>query len=281
MKTYRIREWSDYQQHVNLMQSEYLLRRAYEMSLLPKWSRKFKVEGYSYTAGQTVKFHVDYVHQNQEGQPNWRESLLCPVSRLNNRMRAAVHLFEAECAPYTQSHIYIAEQVAPLYKFFTAHYPNVTGSEYLGEGFVPGVANSAGIRHEDLTNLSFKDESFDHFLSFDCFEHIPNYQKAFRESWRILLPGGILFFSVPFSVSSQVNIIRAQVLEDGTIKHFSEPEYHGDPMNKEGCLCYQYFGWEMLDELKEAGFQDAYGLLYWSKQFGYLGGEQVLFVGMK
>jgi hypothetical protein len=60
-----------------------------------------------------------------------------------------------------------------------------------------------------------------------------------------------------------------------------EPEYHADPMNEEGCLCYQNFGWAMLKELIHSGFKDAYAMLYWSKEFGYLGVEQILFTAKK
>lgn len=281
MKIFRVRNFTEYQQHAAIMQNEYAARSEYEKKLLPRWRKKFFVEGYSYSAGQTVRFHVDYIHQTKEGLPNWRERLICPLSGLNNRMRASVHLFETECGPYDESPIYISEQIAPLFKYFVAHYSNVTGSEYLGKGFIPGTSNSSGIRHEDLTNLSFENDSFDYFLSFDCFEHIPNYQKSFNECFRVLAPGGCMFFSVPFASNSLPNIIRAQESADGTIEHLMEPEYHGDPMSKDGCLCFQYFGWEMLEELKEAGFKDAYAMLYWSKDFGYLGREQILFVARK
>lgn len=281
MKIYRVRSFDEYQQHAQLMQSEYLNRHAYEKGLLPRWRKKFKVQGYSYTAKKTVKFHVDYLNQSKEGTPNWRERIVCPVTRLNNRMRASVHLFEVECGPYNQNRIYISEQVTPLYKYFADRYPNITGSEFMGETFSPGSFNATGIRHEDLTNLSFKDDSFDHVLSFDCFEHIPNYPKAISESFRILTNGGTIFFSVPFSLHSPQNITRARVTPEGTVEHLMEPEYHGDPMNKTDCLCYQYFGWEMFNDFKKSGFKDVYAMLYWSKDYCYLGGEQVVFVAKK
>lgn len=281
MRIYRLRTIDEYRQHARLMQGEYAARREYEKGLLPRWRKRFRVAGYSYPAGRTVRFYVDYLHQDQPGVPNWRERLICPDTGLNNRMRAAVHLFEAECGPYSHSRLYLSEQVAPLYRYFAAHYANVTGSEFLGEDFAPGSCNPAGIRHEDLIRLSFGDAAFDYFLSFDCFEHIPAYRAAFGESCRVLAPGGTLFFSVPFVPDAEGNLIRARKTANGSIEHLLEPEYHGDPLNSGGCLCFQHFGWEMLNELKETGFRDAYAMLYWSRGFGYLGGEQVLFVARK
>jgi hypothetical protein len=36
-----------------------------------------------------------------------------------------------------------------------------------------------------------------------------------------------------------------------------------------------------LDELRDAGFVEANALLYWSRELGYLGGEQILFKARK
>jgi len=263
------------------MQDEYAARRSCEKSLIPKWRKTFTVAGYSYPAGQSVKFQADFVHQTQAGVPNWRETLLCPVSKLNNRLRASVHIFDLECAPYRQERIYMTEQVTAFYKYLATRFDNVTGSEFVAENLASGSMTLAGIRHEDLTDLSFPDGAFNSLLSFDCLEHIPDYSQAFRECCRVLAPNGNLLFSVPFVLASPHNITRARLSDDGTVEHLQEPEYHGDPMKKSGCLCYRHYGWEMLDELGNAGFRDAYALLYWSQEFGYLGGEQVMFVARK
>jgi hypothetical protein len=55
-----------------------------------------------------------------------------------------------------------------------------------------------------------------------------------------------------------------------------EPEYHGDPLSQSGCLCYYHFGWDLLNELRDADFQDVAAELFWSREFGYLGMEQML-----
>ncbi len=281
MIVYRIRNFEEYQAHAELMQKVYAARKELEKSLIHKWRKSFKVKGYSYPVNRNVKFHVDYMYGGDHSVPNWRERLVCPMSGLNNRMRAAVQLFDIECAPYVQDHIYISEQVTTLYRHYSSRYRNITGSEFLGDELVPGSINLVGLRHEDLTNLSFPDASFDHILSFDCLEHIPNYRKGFDECSRTLVHGGRLFFSVPFHLNSQQHVTRARVSPDGVVEHFMEPEYHGDPLNQAGCLCFRYYGWDMLEEIKSAGFKDVYAVLYWSRDYGYLGGEQVLFVAKK
>jgi SAM-dependent methyltransferase len=151
----------------------------------------------------------------------------------------------------------------------------------LGRERAPGEVNSVGIRHESLTGLSFEDNSFDFILSFDVFEHIPDYKAAIKECLRVLRPGGQMLFSVPFCFDSYEHIVRAYIREDGNIEHLMEPEYHGDPVNSGGCLCFYHFGWKILDEFKGAGFNSARALFYWSEKFGYLGLDQALFIATK
>ena len=281
MKIFRIRSLAEYQRHAHLMEGEYSARRAYEKSLLPRRQKNFRVEGFSYPAGKTVRFQADFVHHVEAGWPNWRETLRCPVTNLNNRLRASVHLLDIECSPYDRDRIFISEQVTAFYRYLAGHYNNVTGSEFVGKDLVPGSVTSQGILHEDLTELSFPDDSFDHLLTFDCLEHVPDYRKALRECCRILGPNGNMLFSVPFANHAQKNITRARLSVDGKIEHLMPPEYHGDPLSKGGCLCFRHFGWELLDDLKAVGFRDAYALLYWSKEYGYLGGEQAIFMAKK
>ncbi len=138
-----------------------------------------------------------------------------------------------------------------------------------------------GIRNESLTSLSFHDGEFEFVLSFDCFEHIPDYKKAFSECARILQPEGAMLFTVPFVSGSEKNIVRARLNDAGETEHLLPPEYHGDPVNPEGCLAYYHFGWEMLNDLKEAGFSHSEAVLYWSAKYGYLGGEQIMFIAKK
>lgn len=87
-------------------------------------------------------------------------------------------------------------------------------------------------------------------------------------------------WSVPFIPSSSTNSIRAKLI-DGTIQHILPPEYHGNPLSTDGILCFQHFGWEMLKEMRQAGFRDAYAICYQSVSFGYLGGEQFMFFAIK
>ncbi|MFC1907133.1 methyltransferase domain-containing protein [Chloroflexota bacterium] len=50
----------------------------------------------------------------------------------------------------------------------------------------------------DTRNMCFKDNSFDNIISFETFEYIYQIEEAVKEVKRVLKPGGIGYFSVPF-----------------------------------------------------------------------------------
>lgn len=279
----RISCWADYRQYLDTGALEFARQSQYEQGLLSN-DERFTVHGYCYPCRQFSDFHVDYNYTSATDEhriPNWRERLVCRRCGLNNRLRAAVHLFELLCQPRVDAPIYLTEQTTALYRLLSARFPNVTGSEYLGSACPAGTTDKGGIRNESLCALSFPDAAFDHILSFDVLEHIPDYRKGFQECLRCLRPGGSLIFSVPFLTGAEQTVQRARLDEDGKVVHLLPPEYHGDPINTLGCLCYWHFAWDLLDELRSIGFKSAEAVLYWSDVYGYLGGQQIVFMAQR
>lgn len=279
MKIFRLKNFDEYKSHVQKNELNYKMINEYESKILNTRKKEFTVPGVSYPANKYVNFKVDYLYGDGKNI-NLRERLVCPITQLNNRLRSCVHLIDIEISPYPESVIYITEQVTPLFSYLKPRFPNLIGSEFLGPNLQPGSVHNS-IRHEDMTNLSFGNESIEYYLSFECFEHIPFYKKAITEIYRVLKPGGVFLATFPFHKDAQNNQIRAIVDDEGNIKHLMEPEYHGDPVNGQGILCYTVFGWEVLDEFRKAGFKEVYNILLWSDVFGYLGGEQLYFVAKK
>ena len=283
LKVTQLRSYDDYLNYTNCRMESNQADFSFEKSLLPAGSKEFIYNGCCYICGEYVDFLVDFKYSYEiDGflMPNWRERMVCPICRLNNRMRAVVHVFDLVCKPEKNSRLYITEQATALYELLGRRFPDICGSEYLEGSVSLGSCDLNGIRNEDLTRLTFDDRGFDYILSFDVFEHIPDYKNSLTECCRCLKSGGILFFSVPFLRSSEKNVVRAQIAPSGEIIHFLPPEYHGNPINPAGCLSFYHFGWEILDDLKSVGFKDPSVLVYWSKEFGYLGAEQMILMAI-
>ncbi|PYJ47162.1 MAG: hypothetical protein DME85_06845 [Verrucomicrobia bacterium] len=279
----RFTNQTDFQNHRAQTNEELAARRQCEGELISS-EPQFKTSGFCFACQRLSKFVSSWafaypVHGHL--QMNWREQLLCPNCRLNNRMRASVHLLAEVVAPTRKSPIYATEQSTPLYRYLQKRFPRLVGSEYLEDGTGLGQTNSAGLRNEDLTKLSFPDAYCGVILTFDVMEHIANYPAAFAECVRVLKPGGKMLFSVPFDAALARNQVRARIGREGRIEHLLAPEYHAHPRNPKGSLCFQRFGWEMFEQLRQTGFRNVWALCYYSLDYGYLGGEQLQFLAEK
>ena len=245
---------------------------------LPEQDEEFFIKGFSLAANQNVDFKVRFI-PGKYPEVNWRERVLCPITRLNNRMRFSAAILDLLGQALSTDAIYIMEQTTRLYTYLKERHPYLIGSEFVDPNQASGWVSETGILHQDATRLSFADCAFQAVLSFDVLEHIPSYQKALSEAWRVLRPGGRFIFSAPF-INAEKTLIRASLNADGSVEHHCEPEYHGDPMSSEGVLCYQHFGWDILRALKEAGFREAYGVVGWSISLGFIT-PQLIFVAEK
>ena len=208
---------------------------------------------------------------NGTRMPLWRETIVCPVCDLNNRMRALLHIMKGEPEFSKSSKIYFTEQITKTFQAAKAIWPEAIGSEYLRDGTPVGETNATGVRCEDMTRLSFDPDCFDGFITMDVIEHVPRYVDALREVFRVLRPGGKLLLSAPFNLDIETSQTRATIDDVGGIHHLLEPEYHGDPLDPRGLLCFTTFGWDFLDKLRDIGFVDPAMVFYWSEKFGYLG----------
>jgi lipid-A-disaccharide synthase-like uncharacterized protein len=248
--------------------------------LIPSKEQSFELQGYSFEAVSDVKFLVDFQYSTFPNV-NWRERVICPITGFNNRTRYSLMILEMYVGISRNDKVYIMEQVTGLFSHLKNKYPNLIGSEYINDSLNSGDKNSSGILHQDATKLSFSNDSFKIILSFDVFEHVPNFKKAFEESLRVLKNGGRLIFTVPFVPGENKTLIRARIQPNGDIEHLCEPEYHGDPMaSNDGILCFQHFGWDLIGLLKDIGFKHAYAIIGYSIDLGFPS-PQIIFIAEK
>jgi hypothetical protein len=241
----------------------------------------FAVDGYCVPCGKNISFLVDMqwggVRQDNVWLPNWRERQECPQCKMNNRQRLIATLIKQVLDAQHDNHVYLMEQVTPIYDWATAAFKNhsIIGSEYLGHEYESG-ATIKGIRHEDIENLSFHDDTLDLIVSNDVFEHVPNPARAFAECARVLKVGGVMFATIPFHNNNDESITRAKLI-NGRLEHILPPSYHGNPVSADGSLVFTDFGWDVLNDMQMAGFSDASVEVYASAELGHLGGGQLVF----
>jgi len=198
MKLYFIENELEYKYLINVEYEKINAHYKYIRGTVPEKQVEFVVKGYSYVEKKEVDFQCDFQFSLGYPSVNWRERLICPITGFNNRMRFSIHIIDSCLNLNSESSVYIMEQVTSMYSYLSERYIGLIGSEYLGEGVPFGAENERGIRNEDCTKLSFAGESFDALLSYDVFEHIPNFGLAFEECHRVLKKGGRLLFSAPF-----------------------------------------------------------------------------------
>jgi hypothetical protein len=289
MRLTKIYNFQDYCHYRDNNQKFYKKAQAIEFDINKQLENKahIYINGYSWPIQKESKFLVDKLYSNNN-VANLRERLVCKNTELNNRIRGSIHIFEDYFKARTTDSIYLTEQCTMLGKWMQKKYKkNIECSEYLAECsslkkvHLQTYILPNKLRHQDLTNLTFKNNSFDFVLSFDCFEHIPDYKAAFKECLRVLKPKGKIIWSVPFDRNRYETLVRAKVNADGSIKHLTEPEYHGNPTSADGCLSFYTYGWELLNELRKIGYSKTYAILYWSEKYAYLGEEQILLCAEK
>lgn len=255
-----------------------------ERSLLPPSQQMFTVDGFCYLCQKKVAFKVGFEFSEKVGDtivPNWREYLNCPLCGVNNRMRAAIHLLLTQFHLDANSAIYVTEQTGSFWYWVKERFPQLIGSEYLGDSIPLGSENSEHFRNEDLTQLTFADNSLDYVFNFDVLEHVPDLKKGLAECFRVLKPGGTLFFTTPFYPNLTQNRIIARVDASGNLHYEGAPIYHYNPIDPKGSLVFTLFGWELLDDIRMAGFQNVRTYRCWSRDYGHLGDKVFIICGEK
>lgn len=180
------------------------------------------------------------------GNHNKKETYTCTYcfSVLRNRIVAFAlqEILQCKhiplCQLVTDKQFYFTCSGSPILSALrTNNTKNITCSEYYDD--VPrGSVNGYGIYSQDLTSLTFLDNSFDIVITEAVFEHINDPEQAFKEVFRVLKKGGHHILHVPFDMPKT----RIRILPDGT--PLLPINYHKDPLRKEGIPVYTDFGYE-------------------------------------
>lgn len=273
----RFESQAEYEAALERFQTRYAARWQWGQLLEASCTAPGRYPGYCSLCGRETDFNFT---AGTGGAVNLREEMSCGKCGLNARIRVILHLLHEHVPPGDSARIYLTEQTTLLYKFVRERWPQVIGSEFFDDSLQQRLTlylkhllgERELLRHEDVTALSFDDQSLDVIISCDVLEHVPDYRRALVEFSRVLKPGGRLLLTVPFMDQSAVTTVRARMRDDGSIEHLEEPEYHGDPVDPDGVLAFYNFGWDLLDEVRDAGFSEACWLLPWAPVEGLFSG---------
>ncbi len=103
----------------------------------------------------------------------------------------------------------------------------------------------------DLQDQPLATASLDLVVTQDVLEHVADPMRALREVERTLVPGGVHVFTVP-RMAHAVTTVRAE-LRDGELHHLSAPQFHRNPISREGALVVTDWGTDLEQRLADAG----------------------------
>jgi SAM-dependent methyltransferase len=110
-----------------------------------------------------------------------------------------------------------------------------------------------GVRHENLSSLTYADASFDLVLTSETLEHVPDLDRALSEIRRVLVPGGFHLFTIPLLPTQHRTFARARIDDDGRGIELAPPIAH--PGGDWGYPVFTEFGLDAVERLRAAGFE--------------------------
>ncbi len=226
---------------------EYLRRREIEVGLA-EGRVPFLVDAVCVFCASRTPMHVDFEFGGdvEAGRPNWRERLVCQRCALNCKARGLLQVLLSVVAPGKDDTMAVWELEDEVGHALRDRFTSVT-SWQPEPGDEDGRFRSAAEPTEVLVVI-------------DMLDRAPDCGAAIDACFARLAPGGTMVFTGSFWTDRQENRKRIGGRTTGV---------------------YREFGWELLDQVRAAGFHKVEAHLFWSLELGYLGTDQVVFVAHK
>ncbi len=206
---------------------------------------------------------------------NLRETIT--ADGLNSRQRAQLLVLrrlmeEGQLPSLDQMRLYLSEAITPFAEYLKPLIPKIRCSEYLPE---PNHWLRGKVPNRDIRCIGLPMASLQCVICNEVLEHVEELPKALTGLADVLTLDGVLLATTPLAYGKQESIIKARWRgENEAPELICEPEMHGNPVHPElGSLVYRIPGWELLDQLKQAGFRDAAIYAVSSTTYGVLGQE--------
>lgn len=149
-------------------------------------------------------------------------------------------------------HAYELSTYGATFKYLKSNFGKVTTSEYMPGEMRGGVID--GVLNEDITNLTFADNTFDLITSNSVFEHVPDDIRGYQECFRTLKNDGVLIFTVPLYDIAET--IKMAVITPSGIEFIEKPEYHDSRLGgpKSALTFWRHSYRDICDRVAIAGF---------------------------
>lgn len=182
--------------------------------------------------------------------PYFRNTLKCPSCGSVPRNRALFHVLTTHFPSWRNLAIH---ESSPGWDRVSARLREES-SRYVATQWDPKIPFGSlhphkGYRSEDLQSQTFADSHFDLVVTQDVFEHIFRPDLAIKEIARTLKDGGAFICTVPIVRKVRPTIRRASLVER-EVKHLLEPQYHGNPVSKDGSLVTVDWGYDIISYLQ-------------------------------
>jgi SAM-dependent methyltransferase len=167
-------------------------------------------------------------------EKDWlRDNYICQRCKSIPRFRAIINRIKEYIGDISKKSVYEAAPGGSSSSWVQRNAGNYISSHFWDD--IP-LGGQKGTHYcQNMEQLTFEDNLFDLVVTQDVFEHIFEPEKAFREIHRVLKPGGYHIFTVPYYRGTNTTV-RAKLEENGKIKYFKEPVYHGNPISQDGSL---------------------------------------------
>lgn len=272
------RKWGKWEPHTYRKQQASLIRTS-GASIPYIYKEQKHVAGHCLVCDKPARFFYSSIDL-------WRESLNCEHCRTTSRYRSiakglldaiseltSIQASSLASLPRSSTKKLCVYDTQPAFYYESCAYPlpdmlkktgwiDVSLSQYKPNRKL-GMALSKGITNQNLECLTYADETFDIVVTSDVMEHVRLDERAHREIFRVLKPGGVYVFTVPHDRSRDKTLTRVQVMDpnDETKDvYLMEPEYHGDTNSEDGqgVLSYRVYGKDLETYLESLGFDVRY-----------------------
>ena len=206
---------------------------------------KHIVKGFCHICQEERRLYIDPTKRG------WGNTYTCFMCGTNCRIRAFMMVMDFYFPSYKKSYVHESgaggwfNHISDKTPFYTSS----TWNPDVEAGIVVGKSSGDKIVYnQNLEHLTFKDNTFDYFITQDVFEHINYPEKAAKEIMRVLKPGGKHVFTIPARYTHTASEPRIKI-EDNEIIHIKPPEYHhyNNDENSPGWLVTYDYGNDFLD----------------------------------